>query len=486
MSVDYDLVVIGSSQEGIYAAATAVRLRARVALVTQSMEENSYSVELLFSHSLAQIAHFVRINQENVFGIYSQPIASSVAELTEARNWSQAVNSALTRENALTTLAAQGVDIIYDRGEFCRLPQLALIVGKRKLRSRTYLVATGACLVTQPEVKQQNCSYLTLEELNRREDLGFLPKQVTVVGGSPSTLVLAQSLARLGRQVVLILEGKRLLPCEDTEAAMLIQAQLEAEGVKILTSSPVTQIKNLEGKKWLQVGDRALETEEIIFTGKKQPNISGLNLEGVGVSFTPQGIQVNEILQTGNPNIYACGDVLGGYSLPQIAQYEANIALKNALFVPCFKKDYAYLPWAIFTRPNLARVGMTESQARHRYDNHITIVRQYSKKTTQAQLSGNTTGLSKFLIRTNGEIVGAHLVGENTAELIGAIALFMKSKLKLSQNPILGLLKLEFPYIYPGFAEIMQQTATAFHQQQLARSKHWRRGLKTWFDLCRK
>ena len=486
MSVDYDLVVIGSSLEGIYAAATAARLQARVALVTQSIEDNFDSLELLFSHSLAQIAHFVKTNQENAFGIDSQPIISSVAELTEARNWSQAVNSALTEENSLTTLATIGVDVIYDRGEFCRLPQLALIVGNRKLRSRTYLIATGTCLVTQPLVKKQDCGYLTLTELDQREDLGSLPNQVTVVGDLPYTLMLAQSLARLGKQAILISEEKRLLPYEDAESAMVIQAQLEAEGVKILTASPVTQIKQLEGKKWLQVGDRAIETEEIIFTGKKKPNISGLNLEGVEVSCKPPGIQVNEKLQTSNPKIYACGDVLGGYSLPHIAQYEANIALKNALFLPWFKKDYAYLPWAIFTQPSLARVGMTENQARQRYGEQLTIVRQYGKKTTQAQISGNTTGLCKFLIRPNGEIVGAHLVGENAAELVSAIALFMKYKLKLSQNPILGLLKLEFSCIYPSFAEIMQQTATVFHQQKLANHKHWRKGLKTWFDLSKK
>ena len=329
MAVEYDLVVIGSSQEGIYAAATAARLQARTALVTQNLEENLYSSEILFCHSLAQIARFVRNNRENVVGIYSQPSISAIAELTEARNWSKAVNCSLTEENSLTSLATLGVDVVYGKGEFCRLPQQALIVGNRQLRSRRYLIATGTYSSVEFQKAMQDCGYLTLKDLDRQQDLSSLANRLAIVGDSPHTLMLVQSLARLGKQVVLILAEKRLLPYEDAEASMLIQAQLEAEGVKILTSSPVIQSKSLEAKKWLQVGDLAIETDEIIVTGTRKPNIEGLNLAGVEVNYKPDRILVNEKLQTSNRQIYACGDVLGGYFSPSIAQYEANIALKK-------------------------------------------------------------------------------------------------------------------------------------------------------------
>ncbi|MDJ0687400.1 MAG: NAD(P)/FAD-dependent oxidoreductase [Xenococcaceae cyanobacterium MO_188.B32] len=486
MAVDYDLVVIGSSREGIYAAATAARLQARTALVTQNIEENSYSSEILFCHSLAQIARFVRISQENVFGIYSQPSISAIAELTEARNWSKAVNCTLTEENSLTSLATLGVDVVYGKGEFCRLPQQALIVGNRKLRSRSYLIATGTYSIIEFQEVIQDCGYLTLRDIYRQQDLSSLPHCLNIVGDSPHTLMLAQSLARLGKQIVLILAEKRLLPYEDAEASMLIQAQLEAEGVKILTSSPILQSKNLEEKKWLQVGDIAIETDEIILTGTKKPNVEGLNLAGVGVNCKPDRILVNKKLQTSNPHIYACGDVLGGYFSPSIAQYEANIALKNALFLPWFKTNYSYLPWAILTQPNLARVGMTENQARQRYGDDICIIRQYWKNSTQAQITGNTTGLCKFIVLPQGEIIGAHLVGENAAELISAIALMMKSKLKLSKNTLGGLLTIDFPSTYPSFAETIQQTAAAYYQQKLAERKNLRNWLEIWFDLLKK
>ncbi len=486
MAVEYDLVVIGSSREGIYAAATAARLQARVALVTHDLEKTSYSVETLFCHSLAQLARFVRDNQENVFGIDSQPNISTIAELTEARNWSKAVNCALKEENSLTSLATLGVDVVYGRGEFCKLPQQALIVGNRKLRSRSYLIATGTNLFIKSQTAIQDCGYLTIRDLSQKLDLSSLPHNLTIVGDSFHTLSVAQSLARLGKQVVLILEEKRLLPHEDAEAAMLIQAQLEAEGINIITDAPITQSKNLGEKKWLQVGDRAIETDEIICTGKRQPNIRGLNLAGILVNCQLDRILVNAKLQTSNPKIYACGDMLGGYTLPHIARYEANIALKNALFLPWFKTEYSYLPWAILTQPNLARVGMTESQARQRYGDDICIISQYWKNTTQAQITGNTTGLCKLFMLPKGEIIGAYLVGENAAELIGAIALMMKSKIKLSKNAVKGLLQLDFPYVCPSFAEIIQQTVTAYQQKKLADRKNLRNWLEIWFDLRKK
>lgn len=486
MAVDYDLVVIGSSREGIYAAATAARLQARVALVTQNIEDNSYFTESLFCHSLAQIANFVNDNQKNAFGIYSQPRTFEFAELTKTKNWFQAVNSSLTEENSLTGLAILGVDVVYGKGEFCRLPQQALIVDKRKLRSRSYLIATSTYSARESPSGIQDCDYLTLRDLYQKQDLSTLPAHLTIVGDSFHTLMTAQSLARLGKQVVLILEEKRLLPHEDAEASVLIQAQLEAEGVKILPNSSIRQSKILGEKKWLQVGDYALETDEIILTGKKQPNIQSLNLAGVGVHCHSSGIIVNSKLQTSNDQIYACGDVLGGYYLPHVAQYEANIALRNALFLPWFKTDYTCLPWAILTQPNLARVGMTENQARQKYGDNLSVVKQYGQYSIQAQITGNTTGLCKLLILPNGEIIGAYLVGENAAELISEIALMMKSKIKLSKNTIKGLLKLDFPSAYPSFAEIIQNTAAAYQQHKLAHHKNLRNWLATWFELRRK
>lgn len=514
MAVDYDLVIIGSSPEGIYAAITAVYLNARVALVTQNRKGYLDNYESIFSRTLGQITHLVNQTQigegltspfegergsgiapcddaiapsactPRQFGIYPENLFST-DNLQQTKIWAEAVCSNLAIENSLVTLAALGVDVIEGEGEFCHLPEQALIVGKRKLRSRAYLLATGShCVIDEIEGTKE-VEHFTIVDFLSQTELISLPKQIAIVGCSPLTLELTQSLARLGKQIFLIVEEERILPQEDPEASTLIQAILEAEGVKILTASKVTQIKNLKGQKWLQVGKKAIATDAIIFTGNRQPNLASLNLTGVGVKYTSRGIEVDQKLQTTNSSIYACGSVIGGYDLPHLARYEANIALKNALFLSWFKIDYRYLPWAIFTEPNFAKVGMTETQARRRYGDDVYVIRQYYKGVARAQLRGETTGFCQFLIHSNGEILGAYIIGSHAAETISAIALAIKHKIKLNKNIVQGLLQVDFPHVDFSFAEILQQTATLFYRQKLKQNRNWRKFLNTWFNWRR-
>jgi pyruvate/2-oxoglutarate dehydrogenase complex dihydrolipoamide dehydrogenase (E3) component len=486
MAVDYDLVVIGSSWEGIYAAATAAKLKARVALVTQHKTGYFPNSERFIRHSLTQISYLVQQRQENRFGIASEILSIPKNSLLAAKLWGEGVEENLIAEQSFATLASLGVDVIFERGEFCRLPKQALIVGQRKLESRAYLIATGSEWVVKSIEGKEEVNFLTITEVLNQKDLASLPKDLVIIGDSFRSLEVVHSLARLGKNITLIVEQKRLLPQEDLDVALLIQAQLEADQVKIITNSPVTQIKKIEHKKWVQAGSYAIEADEIIFAGERIPNIDGLNLAGVGVKYQSDRILVNNYLQTTNHQIYACGDLIGGYSLPNLAHYEANIVLKNALFFPWFQVNYHPLPWAIFTEPNLARVGMTETEARQSYGQDIYVIKQYFKSIAQAQILGETTGFLKLLVSPQGEILGCAIIGRQAVELINAIALMIKNKIKLNCNSISGLLQINIPYVYPSFAEILDQAANAFYQQKLARSKTSLDLLKTWFNWRRR
>lgn len=486
MAVDYDLVVIGSSWEGIYAAATAAKLKARIALVTQNKTGYCQDSERFIRHSLTQISYLVQQRQENRFGIADDILSVPKNSLLAAKLWGEGVRENLIAEQSLTTLASLGVDVIFDQSEFCRLPKQALIVGKRKLESRAYLIATGSDFVVKSIPGKEEVDFLTITELFNQKDLDSLPKNLVVIGDCFRTLEVVHSLARLGKNITLIVEQKRLLPQEDLDVALLIQAQLEADQVKIITNSPVTQIKKIEQKKWLQAGSYAIEADEIIFAGERTPNIDSLNLAGVGVKYQPNRILVNNYLQTTNHQIYACGELISSYGLPNFAQYEANIVLKNALFFPCFKVNYHGLPWAIFTEPNLARVGMTETQARQSYGHDLYVIKQYFKSIAQAQILGETTGFLKLLVSPQGEILGCAIIGHQAVELINAIALMIKKKIKLNRNSISGLLQSDIPYIYPSYGEILDQAANDFYQQKLARSKTSLNLLETWFNWRRR
>jgi pyruvate/2-oxoglutarate dehydrogenase complex dihydrolipoamide dehydrogenase (E3) component len=377
-------------------------------------------------------------------------------------------------------LAALGVDVITGKGEFCRLPHLAFQTARRKLRSRAFLLATGANYFSQ--FAEDTDDYLTLDEL-WQTDLDSLEQNIIIVGSNPAALELAQTLARFEKNVTLVTAESRILPREDLEFALLLQAQLEAAGIKLYLDSPISQIKTLDGQKWVQAGDRALVAEQIIMANNRQPNIAGLNLAGVDVKYDRQKVHVNRKLQTSNPHIYACGDLLGGFSLPNIARYEANLILKNILFFPWYRMDYHALPWVIMTQPSFARVGLTTEQAQQQYGNDVYIVKEYFKDLERSLIGDCTTGMCKLLIRENGEIVGCSLMVDRAEELITAIALMIQHKIKLERNPMKGLTSLSLPTIYLSQSEIWQRVWDNFYQQKLQRHPRLLNRLRSWFSF---
>ncbi|NEP37614.1 FAD-dependent oxidoreductase, partial [Moorena sp. SIO3B2] len=355
---------------------------------------------------------------------------------------------------------------------------------------RAYLIATGS----RPDISDikglQTIDYFTPNDIWHKvlkvgklkvagsTSQPSLPKSWVVIGDEPIAPELAQTLVRLGCEVTLVVSTTRILFQEDLEASRLIQAQLEAEGIRVLTDSPVDQVREIEGKTWVQAGNKAIEADAILLATGEQPNVESLNLEGVGIKYTQQGLQLNQKLQTTNPRIYSCGKMAGGYPCGHIAQYQASIALKNALFFPCFKVDYHGIPWTVLTEPQLARVGLTEVEARKRYGKNLWVMREYFKELDQAQLLGQTTGYMKLVVGRNGTILGATIVGSQATELIGEITLAIQQKITL------GVLANVY-YPYPTLSEIFNKTAIQWQHQRMSRNQTLKNFLEGFFNLRR-
>jgi pyruvate/2-oxoglutarate dehydrogenase complex dihydrolipoamide dehydrogenase (E3) component len=273
------------------------------------------------------------------------------------------------------------------------------------------------------------------------------------------------------------------LPEEDLEFALLLQAQLETEGVKLYLNSPISQLKTIDGQKWLQAGDRALTADQVIMADHRRPNIAGLNLAGVDVKYDRQRVYVNRKLQTSNPHIYACGDVIGGYSQPNIARYEANLILKNTLWFPWYKVNYQALPWIISTQPTFARVGLTTQQAQKQYGADLYLVTEYFQSLERSPIADAATGMCRLLVRESGEIVGCSLIGDRAEELITAIALMMQHQIKLERNPMKGLTSLALPSTYLSMSEIWQRVWDNYYQQKLQRHPRLLKRLRSWFSF---
>ncbi len=462
MTVDYDVVIIGGSLAGYYAALAATQLRATVALV-----ETKVDYGFTHHHALTEIGKLAhKLNDAASFGIHATHTDSSEEchislAWKEAMLYAQCVALNLKEQHSPAILAALGVDVIAGSGQFQSSPQLAFVVNNRLLRARTYLLASGS----RPEIPEieglQATGYLTLSNIWQSFQGGTLPQNWVIIGGIPQSIEIAQTLARFGCSVTLVVKHPYLLPNIDPEIAMLLQAQLEVEGVRVFTDIQVTQVRLIEDKKWIQAGDKAIETDEILVATGQQPNLESLNLATVGVKWHKCSLVVNDQLQTTNHRIYACGDVIGGYDFANIANYEAKIALNNALFFSKLRVNYHSIPWAMFSVPMLAQVGLTEVQAKRLFShNEVLVLRQYFKTVATAQLRDETSGMCKLIVLRNGDILGASILGAEAGELINLIALAMSQKIKVKDLANLSS-------VYPSFSEILEQTAREWSKQRL-------------------
>ncbi|MEM9540987.1 MAG: NAD(P)/FAD-dependent oxidoreductase [Cyanobacteria bacterium P01_E01_bin.42] len=471
MPVEYDLVIIGYTPEGVRAALNAVSLRARVALVSQNC---SGSCKAFYSYALRNLGQqcYQRDDAPKLGLLQS----TDEIDLTQESARIDRAIATIAEQNSPAVLSAAGVDFIEGTGEFCRRPHLALIVGERKLRSRSYLLTTGTNSLLPQNESLQEVGYLTPDLLWRSCNLQQLPQTLAIVGGTPLALELAQSLTRLGKKVTLIIEGQ-FLASEEPEATRIIQARLEIEGISILTHSPVTQAQTIEQKKWLQVGDRAIEVDEIIWAVGEGLNLEHLNLEGLGID--PQNPHVNSKLQTRHPQIYLCSGLEEGYELPHLSQYQADIALDNALFVPRKISNLDRIARVVFTNPTLTRIGATEWEARQKHGDRILVYHHHFKQVARAILEEEMTGVFKIILDCKGRILGATIVGKEAEEVIHLLAFAIQNRSHINRLA-------ELSAIAPSFSETIAQIAREWQRDRIRKNTFgnairrfwltWRRG----------
>ncbi|HEY9782630.1 MAG TPA: FAD-dependent oxidoreductase, partial [Leptolyngbyaceae cyanobacterium] len=415
MAVEYDLVVIGGGSAGLLAAGVAAALKAKVALI----ERDRLGGDCLWygcvpSKSLihaSRVAYDVK--HADRFGIYCK---DPEIDFAKAIGHVQGVISTIQPHDSPERFEGLGVEVIFGSGKF--IDRKTFEVNNRQLKARAFIIATGSRPAKLPIPGLESAGYITNEEVF---SITERPESLAIIGGGPIGCELGQAFSRLGTKVTIIASRDRLLPKEDPEAVEVIHQQFTSEGIRFLLNTKAEKVEVVDDKKYIWAGGEKIVADEILVAAGRQPNVETLNLDAAGVKMGKKGIEVNNKLQTSNPRIYACGDVIGGYQFTHVAGYQANVALKNALFLPIFKAEDRVIPWATFTDPELARVGLTEQEARERYGNDIYIIKQEFAEVDRAQAEAATAGFAKIIVRRNGEILGAHMVGAAAGELIHEI-----------------------------------------------------------------
>jgi pyruvate/2-oxoglutarate dehydrogenase complex dihydrolipoamide dehydrogenase (E3) component len=279
-----------------------------------------------------------------------------------------------------------------------------------------------------------------------------------IIGGGPISVEMAQSFGRFGCRVTVVEMLDRILPREDPSVSAAIKSILEKEGVHCLVLSEVEKLELKSNSIAVSINSNSSVTvqdfESVFVSIGRKPNIEKLNLKKAGVTYSRKGIDINTFLQTSIPHIYACGDVASPYQFTHTAGYQADIAAHNAVHGNNMENDFSVVPWVIFSDPEIARVGMTEEEARNKYGN-IQVLQVNADSVDRPKTEGKTTGFVKIILDESDQIVGAHAVGERSGEYIHEIALVMKYKLGIKAVA-------QLIHAYPTYSEIVRKAAVRY------------------------
>lgn len=450
----YDLTIIGGGSGGLTAARLAASLGASVLLIDkQRLGGDCLNYGCVPSKSLIHVAKIVKQSQ-NAANISFTPSNLSI-DMAKISDYIQAAIGRIAENEKVYT---EEVTVKFGQVMFKSATELTL--NAATFTSRNTLICTGSRPLIPDIEGLEETGYLTNEDVF---NLTHLPSSLLVVGGGPIGVELGQALSRLGTGVTIIEGLDRILPKEDSDVSATLTEVMKSEGINIVTNALFVRAQCVGDKKVVtaQQGTKLLtfEVDEILLTPGRRPNIEGLNLESASITYNNKGIQVNEHLQTSAPNIYAIGDVSGGYLFTHVAAYQAGVAVRNAL-VPVGKKkvDYRVVPWCIFTDPEVARIGLIPDEAQ-KQQKHIRIVKFPVSAIDRAQTQNETMGFFKVILAgKKEEIVGAHLIGAHSGELLGELALAMQNHLTI--NDILDTI-----HAYPTMSTGIQQLALEAYLQ---------------------
>lgn len=426
--MDYDLTILGGGSGGLTAARLAASLGARVLLIDKErLGGDCLYTGCVPSKALIHVAQIVHQAQTaSRLGLITSHVDVDMAQIAAH------IQGVIKRVHEAEYVYTDDVTVKFGTVSF--QSPTTLLLDTQKITSRATIIATGSH-PAHPRIEGlAEVNYLTNEDVFQ---LTNLPMSLLIVGGGPVGVELGQALARLGVQVTLIQGPERILPREDSSVSETITRVLESEGVTVVTNARVLRAEQRARKKHVTVQQGAqiveFEADELLIAAGRQPNVDELRLDAARISYTTEGIQVNDYLQTSSPNIFAIGDVLGGYLFTHVAAYQAGVAARNALLPIAKKKvDYRVLPWCTFTDPEAAHVGLTYLEAQQRHQ-QVRVVTFPWADIDRAQTEYATTGFIKLVLAgKKEEIVGAHMVGAHAGELLGEVALAMQHHLNVS------------------------------------------------------
>jgi pyruvate/2-oxoglutarate dehydrogenase complex dihydrolipoamide dehydrogenase (E3) component/uncharacterized membrane protein YdjX (TVP38/TMEM64 family) len=479
---DRNLIVIGAGAGGLVASLIAAAVKAKVTLVeSHKMGGDCLNYGCVPSKALirsAKLAHQMR--QGEHYGLEnSDPRFSFRKVMARVHD----VIRQIEPHDSIERYESLGVEVIQG---YAKLVDPWTVEIQRsdgvvqRLTSRAIVLATGAQPFVPPLPGIEEAGYVTSDTLwEAFAALDEAPKRLVVLGGGPIGCELAQSFSRLGSQVTQIEMAERIMIREDTEVSELAKASLQRDGVSVLTEHKALRCESEGDSKRLIVEhngeEKTIEFDALICAVGRVARLKGYGLEALGIE-TDRTIVTNEYLETLYPNIYAAGDVAGPYQFTHVAAHQAWYAAVNAIFgqFKKFKADYRVIPWTTFIDPEVARVGLSEQEAKEK-GIAVEVTRYDLGDLDRAIVDSAAYGFVKVLtVPGKDRILGVTIVGEHSGDLLAEFVLAMKHGLGL--NKILGTI-----HTYPTWAEANKYAAGEWKRAHApARVLVWLEKYHTW------
>ncbi len=478
---DRNLVVIGGGSAGLVTAYIAAAVKAKVTLVEKHrLGGDCLNTGCVPSKALIRSAKFLsHVQRAQEFGMRS---ASAEFDFADVMDRVQRVITTIEPHDSVARYTGLGVDVAQGTARIVSPWEVDITLADghvQRLSTRAIVIATGARPFVPPIPGIEQMDALTSDTV---WSLRQRPERLLVLGGGPIGSELTQAFARLGCKVTQVEMAPRLLMREDPEVSALVAERFVAEGVDLRLVHKATRFEAIDGQKWLVAEHEGREVriafDAVLVAVGRVANLKGYGLEELGVA-TGRTVEVNGFLQTNFPNIYAAGDVAGPYQFTHTAAHQAWYAAVNALFDPFkkFKADYRVIPWATFTEPEVARVGLNELEAKEQ-NVPYEVTHFGLDELDRAIADSEAHGFVKVLtVPGKDRILGVTIVGEHAGDLLAEYVLAMKHGLGL--NKILGTI-----HTYPTLAEANKYAAGQWKrahapQRLLAwveRFHGWRRG----------
>jgi pyruvate/2-oxoglutarate dehydrogenase complex dihydrolipoamide dehydrogenase (E3) component len=462
---EFDIVVIGGGSGGLVVAAGGAQLGAKVALV----ERNKLGGDCLWygcipSKTLikaARIAHQMRHADR-----WAIPPHDPRPDLARVMEHVAAVIRSIEPDDSPERFRAMGVDVIFGRGQFTSAETFE--VDGRRLTAKHFVIATGSRPAVPAIPGLEAVRYLTNETIfDLREPVPHL----LVVGTGPVGSEMAQAFRRLGSDVTVVDIAPSILAREDPDLAAVVFRRMQQEGVRYHLGATIVKLERspIGVRILLRQPDgapRAIDASHFLLAAGRQTNIESLGLEKAGVEVARGRIVLEQGLVTTNSRIYAIGDAAGGHPFTHVAEHHARIVLRHVIFKLKWTKPSTVVPWCTYTDPELARVGLSETEAKNTGVAHRVYTFPFAE-VDRARAEGETEGLAKLVTNPKGKLIGAGIVGAHAGELIAECVLAIEHG--LSAEALSDAI-----HTYPTLAQVNRRAADQRRKESLTpTSRAW-------------